>query len=241
MREALSPLVPLPKNAREFVRERLVQGVGDEVRRRQSALQWVEELRASPPSSLPWDSKPGLLAEDHWQDLHAGAKFFMARDAAIALLDRVEAWIASQNVPRLSLQKIPNTLDDALALLRQKARAFLDENHDPTPLAGEFCRECIQSDCAGLLAALVKRDDRVLRLRGNDVVPGPAFRGQVAFQADEANGQGEDDSEVTTRQDIPWPSGISRRIRNLFLLNLDLNGELDQWLSGPEINEGGGP
>jgi hypothetical protein len=238
LRGALSPLIPLPKSALELLRERLVLGADNNAKRRRSALQWVEELRDSPLSPLTWDTKPALLADDHWKDLRAGAKFFLANDAAIALLDRVEAYLASQSAQRLSLQEIPKTLDGALELLRHKAQAFLGENHDPTQLAGAFCRECIDTDSARLLAALVKRDDRVLRLRGNDIVPGPAFRGQ-AVQAGEANGQEEEDTEAPAAKEIRWPPGISRRIRNLFLLNLDLNGELDQWLSEQEIDAGG--
>lgn len=33
-----------------------------------------------------------MLDNEHWHDLHAGALFFAARDAAIALLDHFAPW-----------------------------------------------------------------------------------------------------------------------------------------------------
>jgi hypothetical protein len=40
-------------------------------------------------------------------------------------------------------------------------------------------------------------------------------------------------------QVIPLPEGISHRVRNLFLLNLDLCNELGNWLTAPTDNDGG--
>jgi hypothetical protein len=45
LRRALSPLEPMSESAREFLRERIIQGTGTEASRRRNALDWVEVLR----------------------------------------------------------------------------------------------------------------------------------------------------------------------------------------------------
>lgn len=236
--QVLSPVIALPPRACEVLRESLVQGIGEEGQRRRTALFWVEELRNTRPQSMTWTTKPDILTEAHWYDLQAGTLFFMTRDAAIELLDQVESYIASQNALCLSLAKgLPDAFAEAILSLRNQAQQFLDKNHDPTPdkLAWKFCEECANTDDILLLTALVKRDDRVLRLRERGIVPGPAFKGKQSYQ-DNSPDLGDDGNAVNVAEhEIPWPDGISHRIRNLFSLNLDLHGELDQSLKNPTL------
>lgn len=238
LQTALSPLVPLTKSASEILRERLVQGGGDEAKRRRAALAWVESLHRSPPDSIAWDARPDALADEHWKDLRTGAKFFLARMAAIHLLDLTESQMASLSEQRLYLEvELPEALAEAARLFQKRCRAFLDESHDPTRLAGEFCRECVNADTpAAVLERLVKRDDRVLRLRGRQVVPGPAYRGKALPQPDAPGDSEEQSPEVATQQGIPWPEGISDRVKNLYWLDLDLNGELDGTGANDEVS-----
>ena len=237
LRTALSPLEPLPTRAREILRERLVQGSGDASRRR-AALAWVENLRKSRPDSIAWDSKPDSLIDKHWRDLRAGAKFFLAREAAIALLDQTESQMANQSEPRLPLDsELSKALVQAIQSLQQRCQAFLDENHDPTQLASEFCRECVNANSPAIvLERLVKRDDRVLRLQGRQVVPGVAYRGASIPQPDEHAEPEEESPKPANQYDIPWPEGISERIKNLYWLNLDLHGELSETGTSDEVN-----
>jgi len=237
LRTALSPLEPLPKRSREILREQLVQGSGDANRRR-AALAWVENLHKSRPDSIDWDSKPDSLTDEHWKDLRAGAKFFLAREAAIALLDQTESQMANQSEPRFPLDsELSKALVQAIQSLQQHCQAFLDENHDPTQLASEFCRECVNANTPTImLERLVKRDDRVLRLRGRLVVPGPAYRGASIPQPDEPADPEEESPKPADQYDIPWPEGISERIKNLFWLNLDLHGELSKTGTSDEVN-----
>ena len=66
-----------------------------------------------------------MLSEGHWKDLHAGDLFFTTRDAAIGLLDQVEAHIANQSVQKLSLDKpLPGTIADKIRALQQHGQAF---------------------------------------------------------------------------------------------------------------------
>ena len=67
----------------------------------------------------------------------------------------------------------------------------------------------------------------MLRLVGDEVKPGPAFRGS-ASQPNSEDGENEDTPQAGS---IPLPDGISYRMRNLYLLNLDIHGELDVWLN----------
>ena len=48
----------------------------------------------------------------------------------------------------------------------------------------------------------------------------------------------EDGTEATVERTIALPDGVSYRVRNLFLLNLDLHGELNDWLGESEDEKG---
>lgn len=71
------------------------------------------------------------------------------------------------------------------------------------------------------------RDGRVLQLRGNVIVPGAAFRGAEAQQAESEIEAGDADDGAGLSAGLQWPEGLSVRIQNVFLLNADLRGDLD--------------
>lgn len=241
LQKALSPLAPLPPSARELLRERLVQGTGDEGQRQRAALAWVDDLRRTSQPTITWEDKPANLEDAHWRDLHVGALFFTARDAVLGVLDRLEAHIANQSEQRFSLDdSVPGHIAGEMEYLRKQAQVFLGKGHDPSPgeLARIFCRECVDSSDANLLENLVKRDGRVLRLRERAVLPGVAFRWDQAQRPDAARAPDEEGAEADDPHTIAWPAGISYRLRNLFLLNLDLHGKLDEWLRRSAANTG---
>jgi hypothetical protein len=119
-----------------------------------------------------------------------------------------------------------------LESLRAAAQRFLDEAQDPTErrMAMAFCRECIEADSASIIRNLVKRDDRVLRLVGNDVLPGAAFSMQSQAESSDEEGEGPGADNAGR---VPVPAGISGRILNLYLLELDLQGGLGKFLNSP--------
>ena len=240
LQRALSPLDPLPEIAHEFIRERLVQGPG--ALRRRKALDWVESLRQKVQQPSPWNAKPMHLDEDHWRDLRAGSLFFRARDAAIALLDQIEAYIGKTVETRLSLDAaLPDAVVNKLESLRERSHAFLNAAHDPSP-GGEaalFCRECTENADGRLLERLLHREGHVLQQRGRDIVPGAAFRGHEAGEPGGVRSAEDEGSEEAITPVIPLPEGISHRVRNLFLLNLDLRKKLGDWLAGTSATEGG--
>ncbi len=239
LRAALSPTIPLPERARELLMERLIQGAHSESteakQRRRAALDWVESLRSAPSPSFSWETRPAqITSSQHWEDLKAGALFQSARDAAIAVLDALEAHIGNLgHGQRFSLlSRVPDAVTLRLVALRRAADIFLKARHTDKE-ANAFCGECSSEDHAKVLKQLVERDERVLRLKGQEVVPGPAFRGVPLPKQDNDENRDDDDSDIEAprvKGSISWPQGLSPRIPNLFLLNADLRGELDQWL-----------
>lgn len=234
LRAALSPIEPMANSAREVLKSRLLQGgrnesIADRARRR-AALAWVDMLREPTNQPIDWSAKPDQIDDAHWHDLYTGALFFMARDAALGVLDRLETHIGNMSAQRFSLDlAIPERLKLDLRLLRDSATTYLKQEH-PDEIARAFCRECVHPDDTVLLANIVRRDERVLRLCGRVVLPGPAFRGS---QNQESNADIESPDEAgsaAVADEIALPKGISHRIRNMFYLNLDMHGELSTWL-----------
>lgn len=229
LREALSPLTPLPAKAIPILRERLIQGgleTTEEKARRCNALAWAEALRRNPDTHAAWSEKPPEITQDHWHDLRAGALFFGTRDAALKVLDVAEAHIGNQaQGQRLPLKgKLPDALIGPLETLKAAAKQYLDFTEMDKP-AAEFCHESIHREPAEVLRALVSRDGQVLRMNGDEIRPGPAFRESPGL----AESEGED-PEIPQAENNLFPSDVSYRMQNLFLLNLDMHHELDGWL-----------
>lgn len=226
LKEALSPARTLSRMTRELLRERILQGRGGsdpEAERRRNAFRWVEAVGASGGNGGGWDRKPGVLAADHWEDLRAGALLFAARDAAVGVLDALERQMSEQGSGTgFALGgRTPEAVSEWLEGLRAAARKYLDTGHRDGE-AREFCTECLQPDAA-VLRCLGGRDERVIRVAGDELRPGPAFR-----RDPEAAGP----EEGAAPPVLALPEGISYRVPNLYLLNLDLRGELDGWLAG---------
>ena len=227
--QALSPLVLLPKEVIPLLRAMLIQG-GDERhedrKRRNNALAWVEAVRRNRPDKSSWSFPPSEISKEHWRDLQAGALFFEARGSAIATLDAVEGYIGNLGAGQvLSLKDVPDPLQQSLKQLESAANKYLQFAHTDEE-ANKFCRECASKDYPVILRTLVGRDGHVLRLAGDEIKPGPAFRGSIA-QLD-----ADDEAQETPQAGgIPLPEGVSYRVRNLYLLNLDMHGELDRWLN----------
>ncbi len=232
LRQALSPLNGFSVETIPLLRERLIQGgneSSEDKARRSNALTWIEALRTYTPDGLTWEQRPKEIAEKHWHDLQAGALFFETREAAIAMLDATEVHIGNQTAGKsCSLKaKMPEALKPAIENLKSAASEYLTFGHADTE-AIRFCRDCVDADPSSILRSLVERDGHVLRLIGDVVKPGQAFRGSPP--AAEQVGADNDDQETPQSGDIPLPVGISYRVRNLYLLNLDMHGELDAWL-----------
>lgn len=227
--KALSPTESLPRDARELLRAQLVGGDSRRARRA-AALAWVSDHRAE---TTDWSTRPSVLTEDHWNDLHGGAVFFTARNAALRVLQEVEIRLADTTTQRMALWEHWQALDDAIAKLRATATAFLEGPPDTSPhrIATRFCRECLEGTQERVLQNLVNRDGRVLRLRGTDIVGGAGrFKPLQRSDASSLSTESQEDEGPAAGNTSRWPSGISGRIPNLHLLAADLEGGLDNLL-----------
>jgi hypothetical protein len=235
LRAALSPLEPLDVTACHLVRNKLCEGAGlnRDAARRKNALAWMSSIHPSKPAD--WRAKPPALEPDHWHDLRLGAYFFEARDAANDVLDAVESAMASLHTAKIAAieaAKKPD-VEKRLGRLRRAAQSYLDERADPTEgkIATAFCQSCIETDHAQIIRSLVLRDNRILLLRDTDILPGSAFVGRP--QADNPDEDVEGPG-IENASRVPVPEGISPRIQNLYLLELDLRGQLDGFLNTPQ-------
>jgi|JI9StandDraft_2_1071091.scaffolds.fasta_scaffold51325_1 hypothetical protein len=230
MHQALSPVLAMPTRARELLHTRLVQGAAGEPAedrlRRGDALRWVRS-RGRGAAPVVWERRPEeITSEAHWADLHAGALFFIARDAALAVLDEVELEIGTPERRFDPGAVLSPQLVVGLATLRAAARAFLATGNQAAE-ARAFCTECTAASDAEVLRRLAGRDDRILRLLGEQIGAGPAFRGGERESAPEDTAA----DTAPPADDPAWPEGISRRIHNLWWLGLDLDGRMDEWLT----------
>jgi hypothetical protein len=225
-RMALSSVEFLSKDALDIFRNQIMV-YGDGAARRKAAMEWVDDVANADNKVFTWKAQPKQLTDEHWRDLRTGGVFFQLRDAAVYLLDLVEARLGrSSNMTAIN---IANLNDEKITLcmsqVRQLASKFLDEDYDASPdrLASYFCLECNQDDNAAVIRSLIDRDGHVLRRNGDSIRPGPAFRRDAVEKPepkrDESNGE-----------EIVWPEGISGRIQSLFYMNADLNGSLDSWI-----------
>ena len=154
--------------------------------------------------------------------MHAGASFFAARDAAQDLLNKLEIHIGDPGNRFLIGSSLPQQLCQPLSDLKVKARAFLALKHVDKD-ANAFCDEMTSSDDR-VLSQLVARDGRILRLVGN----------HADTQISESSAT-YDQEYSTPTDDLGWPPNISHRIHNLWLLSLDIEGNLDAWLHPVEV------
>lgn len=236
-RSALASNGALNAAAREIIKERVV--ASDSSGRRRNLLFWLNTLSqpdGGPGTAIRWDKKPEWIDEEHWRDLKVGSEFFVARNSAISLLDTIEETIGGLSDRVLDVAyHLPRTVETAVERLQCSANAFLSSGFDPSPEgeASVFCTQCSGSATkAAVVAGLVERDDRVLRLRGTQVVPGPAFVGRAAAKTVEDTDETTPEGPIeASGASIMWPDGISFRLPNLHLLNADLKGNLDQLLA----------
>lgn len=222
---ALSPVLENTSVVRALVKEYLLQGSDQEaVTRRRHALNWVESLRSKQIDIL-WENKPEQIPLGHWHDLKAGASFFETRNLAITILDNIESCMAatttSLNIDETLHEDIAVSINNAAT----SAGIFLKLKHADQD-ANKFCHELMQKEPAEVIKCLVARDGNVLKMRGSTVVPGGAFSGQAIPVSSVPS-----DEEYINRF---WPVGISDRIKNLFLFNADLKGDLLAHLSGSD-------
>jgi hypothetical protein len=238
-------LESLEPDVLELIRDRVVDGPADQrvkdkdvaenAKLRKNALNWLERLRKSKSTGeeIEWSQRPTEIDSQHWANLHLGALFFQTRETALELLDQFEELVGNTTKQEFRLtDNVPNHLVrkcDELRKLSSKIRRLQGDQADKTDAAGDkatslqlavnFCQECESQDNASLLRNLVSRDGRGLCLRGDKIVPGPAFQGLRSHDLSV------DETEMVDHPKLKrmtWPPGLSRRIRALYSFNFDL-------------------
>jgi hypothetical protein len=213
MRAALSPVEPFPAAAASLLLELLLTETGAE--RRKSLAAWLPTVAAP----VSWQAAIPGLNDEHRMDLREGAHFFQLRDTALEALDTVEVAMRQASAQRLTLTEAASQTSEPLARVRAAAQLFLAARRDPTGgLAREFAEGCSQADGVDVLRFLIDLDGRGLRLSGEDVRPGLAFRAEGPPTASNAG------TITAAAQDLSgWlPAGTSARVRNLHSLLGDL-------------------
>lgn len=232
----LSPLEPLPDNALNLLTEILNQGLmdKDEYRnRRPNALKWVELLRnGSISAEKLWSQHaPQFLSAEHWRDLQAGAVFFEMRDKALQILDSVGELLhrseKEMNLKEMSLAEIVPKIQNEIDALKNKAKDYepfitLDNEADI------FYKECLRNN-ESVLRSLIERDGQILEMKGNDTVGAGIFF-QESMENKGKNWDTEEEKTIPQGKEMFFPPYISDYIWNLYRLNLDLNGELQNFL-----------
>lgn len=226
---ALSPLEKLSKSSRKYIETFVLQNSADEFSRsrRQAIFKWVEELRIGNQKKWDWNKKPKDISEEHWNDLKSGSMFFKTRDLALDLLNKLEGQVNATSKNKIKLNSIDLKLKNEKYKLKLAAQSFLD-NYQTSTKSDEaiiFINECL--DDLNVIKNMVIRDGIGLRLRGNDVIPGSAFKGDLSTGRSLID---EDEDIDNSISDYALPDNISGRVKNMFYLNIDLKGELDKWL-----------
>lgn len=235
--DELDPTRPLPDAAREILREAFVSGPDLERARRRDALAFVEGLGSRHGGHVSWERRPPEIRDvEHWADMRAGAALAGVLEAAAgdekggSVLGVIEARMGATGSHRLSLGEARDLASgDVLDTLRTRAREFLATGYDPSPgrEATRFCQECADEDPEVVTGRLLGRDGRILRLVGDVVLAGTAFKGRPLGER-EPVGQARDRAEDEALEDAPeasappLPKRISIRIRNLAALAVDL-------------------
>ncbi len=226
---ALLPLNSLSSEAVKLLNERLIQGgneANEDKDRRRNALSWVKVIQKS-SKKITWEHPPKEITPEHWRDIKAGALFFKIRQFALTALNITEVYIANQtNGKSISLRNsVPEVVAEPLRATKNTANEYLSKYNELNQDVKDFCIECTRNDLSDILRNLIKRDGHVLCLTNNDnIKPGPAFSGKLL----EENNKQEDSQSL---EDRLFPADISYRIKNLYLLNLDMQNSLDKWLA----------
>lgn len=114
----------------------------------------------------------GVIVADRLRQISRNVKTIEIANAVEALPPHDE------NRRHRRRQKKPD-VEKRLDRLRRAAQSYLDERADPTEgkTATAFCLSCVETDPAQIIRSLVLRDNHILLLHGNDILP---FRAEAA-------------------------------------------------------------
>ena len=172
----LSPNEAMPHEVRKLILARLIGGDDQSASRRRALV-----VLGTGPSASQLDAAEPLsgISADHWTDLRAGAAFMDLRNAALAVLYRLEhrlLQLRDANEPAvLSVDEASKVVGEPLAALRQ----YASQQGDRIDAAEEassrkFLSEVKDLPVQKLLQRLAERDGTVIRWRDGRIGLGPA-------------------------------------------------------------------
>jgi hypothetical protein len=212
----LSPTSVVPYEVRKLILARLIRGDDQSASRRRALV----ELGIGPSASQLDAVEPlsGITA-DHWADLRAGAAFMDLRNAALAVLYRLEERLLqlrdANEAALLSADETSKAVGEALAELRQFARqlgARIDAADEAS--SRKFLSEVRGLPDHQLLQKLAERDGTVIRWRDGRIGLGPAAGEMPSIDASEPSNDAEFAPQLF-------------RLYNLHCLSTELNGDVN--------------
>lgn len=214
--EDLSPNAAVPPDVRKLILARLVGGDDPSTSRRRALL----ALKTGPSASQLDAVEPlGGIAADHWTDLRAGAAFMDLRNAALAVLYRLEERLLqlrdANEAAWLPFDEANKAVGEPLAALRQCARKLSARIQAADEASSrQFLSEVRDLPDQQLLQKLAERDGTVIRSRSGRIGLGPAA-GEM---------QSIDTSEPVN--DAAFAPQL-RRLYNLHCLATELHGDVN--------------
>ena len=222
----LSPNATVPYEVRKLILARLIGGDDPSASRRR-ALVALE----TGPSANQLDATEPLngITPDHWTDLRAGAAFMNLRNAALAVLYRLECRLGQlrdANEPAvLSVDEASKIVGEPIETLRQYAHQQgdrIDTGAEAT--SRRFLFEVRDLPVPQLLQRLAEREGTVIRWRDGRIGLGPAA-GEVSTS-----------NEIEPFQDEEFAPQLFR-LYNLHCLKTELNGGVNPGCRGAADEE----
>ncbi|AKI01769.1 hypothetical protein IMCC20628_03076 [Hoeflea sp. IMCC20628] len=182
----LSPNAAVPNEVRKLILARLIGSDDFSASRRRALV----ELGTGPSAGQLDATEPlSGITPDHWTDLRAGAAFMDLRNAALAVLYRLEHLLLqlrdANELAVLSVDEASKVVGEPLAALRQCARQKgdrIDAGAEAT--SQKFLSEVRNLPVPQLVQKLADREGTVIRWRDGRIGLGPAA-GEV-FTSDES-------------------------------------------------------
>lgn len=211
----LSATAEVPKEVRKLLDTQLLSGSDEGAARRRNLI-----ALGRGPSAHQLEEEGPLsgIAPDHWRDLRGGVGFMDLRDAALAVLDRIEKRLREMRDANKSVRLTPDDaakhaeqeIENLQSLARRKGPRI---SATKEPVSCTFLTEIKSSRKHDLMAGLAKRDASVITLRDGHLTLGPAAGEGLV-------GPGEDDGQPADENDAFAPQLF--RLYNLHCLAQEL-------------------
>lgn len=203
---------PVPSVRDIIERQLFLHGAGQGRRR---ALSTLGKARARKLAAMT--SCPSALTVDHFADIRGGVAFINLRDAALAVLDKIELHLRSQPGNSAEIGNCTPAAASELANLREVASLMLSlEDSSEGAAAHRFAKACLKGD-PDVIRDLAASDGTVVILQGSNRI-----RAGHIPPPDRSIGTSEDNDAAEPTAFVPQLPRIANFYR--LLEDLDLAG-----------------